>query len=59
MHKVGRNSANLNNLVVKTKIRQTQRNADANAEASKMAEAKMETAVRPKIRIFAKTENLA
>lgn len=57
MHKVGRNSANLNNLVVKTKIRQTQRNADANAEASKMAEAKMETAVRPKIRILQRPKN--
>lgn len=57
MHKVGRNSANLNNLVVKTKIRQTQRNADANAEASKMAEAKMEMAVRPKIRILQRPKN--
>lgn len=37
-----------NNLVVKTKIRQTQRNADANAEESTMAEAQMKMVTRPK-----------
>ncbi|CAI5674383.1 unnamed protein product [Oreochromis niloticus] len=41
-----------NNLVVKTKTRQTQRNADANADASTMAEAQTEMVITPKITIL-------
>ncbi|CAI5654077.1 unnamed protein product [Oreochromis niloticus] len=44
-----------NNLVVKTKTRQTQRNA--NAEASTMAEAQTEMVVTPKITILQRPKN--
>ncbi|CAI5636316.1 unnamed protein product [Oreochromis niloticus] len=46
-----------NNLVVKTKTRQTQRNADANTEASTMAEAQTEMVVTPKITILQRPKN--